>query len=61
MIKTNFFQTKFGDCLTKLGGSKRFQPAIYLVFHKEYESEVQNIQILQESLNNSISLFYTIY
>ena len=47
------FKPKFGDCLTRLGGSRRFQPAIYTVVHKESESEVQNIQILQENLKNN--------
>ena len=39
-------KTKFADVLTRLGVSKRFQPAIYTVFHEESESEVQNTQIL---------------
>ena len=41
-----FFTTRFGNFLTKLGVSRRFQPTIYLVFHEESESEVQNTQIL---------------
>ena len=51
------FTTNFGDLLTKLGVSKRFQPAIDTVVHEESESEVQNIQILQGNLKNSISFF----
>ena len=35
--------------LTALGVSRRFQLAIHTVFHEESESEVQNIQILQEN------------
>ena len=56
----NFFKTKFGDVLTKLGVSRRFQPAIYTVVHEESESEVQNAQILQENLKMSISNFQKI-
>ena len=41
--------------LTKLGVSTRIQPAIYSVVHEESESEVQHVQILQESLKISIS------
>ena len=41
---------KFGDSLTKLSASRRFQPAIYTAFNEESESEVQNVQILQENL-----------
>ena len=36
---------------TKSEASRRFQPAIYIVFREEAGSEVQNIQILQENLN----------
>ena len=42
--------------MTKLGGSR----SIFLVFHEESEPEVQNIQILQENLKNSISIFQNI-
>ena len=56
-----FSKTKFGDFLTKLGVSKRFQLAIYLVFHEESESEVQTIQILQDNLEMSISFFQIFY
>ena len=56
-LKQNVFKTKFGDLLTKLGASKRFQLAIYLVFHEESESEVQNTEILQENLKISIFKF----
>ena len=58
-FKNNFFKTKFGVLLTKLGFPKRFQPAIYTVFDEESESEVQNAQILQEDLKIWISFFFT--
>ena len=45
-FKENCFKTKFGDLLTNLGVSERFQPATYTVFREESESEVQYIQIL---------------
>ena len=41
-----------------LGVSRRFQPTIYKVVREESESEVQNIQILQENLKMSISNFH---
>ena len=44
--------------LTKLRVSRRFQPAIHIVFHEESESEVQNSKIRQENLNNLISNFH---
>ena len=56
-LKNNFFKTKFGDVLTKLGVSRRFQPGIYTVVHEESESEVQNVQILQGNLTISVSSF----
>ena len=34
---------------------------IYLGFHEESESEVQNIQILQENLEISISFFHFLF
>ena len=37
-LKQNMFKTKFRDLLTKLGVSRRFQLAIYIVFHEESES-----------------------
>ena len=58
-LKNNFFKTKVGGFLgSKLGGSRRFQPAMYTVFHEEPESEVQNTQILQGNLKISISYFH---
>ena len=54
-LTNNFFKTECGDLLTKSGGSERFQPAVYIVFHEESESEVQNTKILQENLNTAIS------
>ena len=57
----NFFKTELGDCFTKLEVSRRFQPAIYLVFHEESKSEVQNVQILQENLKKSISNFQSFW
>ena len=58
MIRFCFnIKTKFGDLLTKLTVFRRFQPAIYTVVHEESESEVQNVQILQENLKISISFF----
>ena len=54
----NLFKTKFGEFLTKLGVSRRFQPAIYSVVHEESESEVQNAQCLQENLNKLITGFH---
>ena len=54
VLKTNMFKTK----LAKFGVSRRFQPAIYTVFDEEPESEVQNIKILQENLEISISFFF---
>ena len=54
-VKTK--KTEFGDCLTNLRVTKRFQPAIYTYFHEESESEVQNTQIMQENLKQSISNF----
>ena len=56
-----FFTTKFGDLLSKLGISKCFQPAMYTVFDEESESEIQNLQILQENLKDSISNFQIFY
>ena len=52
-----FFKTKFGDMLTTLGGSRRFQPAIHTGVHEESESEVQNIQIPQENSKFRFRLF----
>ena len=37
-------------------GSRHVQSAIYTVVHEESESEVQNVQILQENLKDSISI-----
>ena len=54
-LKHKLFQTKFGDLLTTGGGP--VQPAKYTVFDEGSESEVQNVQILQESLKISISKF----
>ena len=51
------FNTKF-DVLTKLGVSRRFQPAIYTFVDEESESEVQNIEILKENHKILISYFY---
>ena len=48
----NFFATRFGYLLTKLGVSRRFQSDTYIVFHEESESEVQNIKFLQENPQN---------
>ena len=59
-LNKNCFTTKFGDVLTKLGVSKHFQPAIYIVIHEESESEVQNTQILQENFKISISILFYI-
>ena len=50
-FQKTFFKTRVGDLLAKLEVSRRFQPAIYEVFHEEPESEVQSIQILMENLN----------
>ena len=47
--------------LTKFWVSRRFQPTIYTVFHKESESEVQNIQILQKIIKTTISIFMLFY
>ena len=60
-LNKNFFKTKFGDDLTKLGVPRRSQLAIYSHFHEESEYEVQNIQILQENINKSISSFQNKY
>ena len=56
----NFQCFPFGRIIgeIKLGGSRRFQPAIYTVSHEESESEVQSIQILQENLKILISVFF---
>ena len=59
-FRANFFKTKFGDLLTKLVVSKRFQPAIYTAFDEESESEVQNAQILQENPKNWILMLFNI-
>ena len=56
-----FIKTNLGDVSTKLGVSNRFQPAVYTVVHEESESEVQNTQVLQENLKNSISFFQNFY
>ena len=53
-----FFKTKFGDVLTKLRVSTRFQLAIYSVCHEKSESEVQHTKSLPEHLNISISNFH---
>ena len=47
------FTNRFGDLLTKLGVSRRFQSGIYPVFHEESESEVQNAQILPGIIKNN--------
>ena len=57
-FKKSFIKTNFGDVLTKLGVSRRFQPAIYTVFHEESESKVQNTQLLQGNIKKSVSNFY---
>ena len=48
---------EFSDYLSQLGVSRRFQPAIYIVVHEEFEYEVQTIQILQGNPKKSISCF----
>ena len=56
-MNTNLFKAKFGDLLTKFGGSRRFQPVIYTAFDDESESEVQIIKILEEKLKTLMSQF----
>ena len=56
--KQNFFKTKFGEFLTNLGVSRRFQPAIYTVSQQESESEVQNAKILQANPQNVDFMFF---
>ena len=54
-FKKNLFKTNFGYVLTNLGVFNRFQPTIYTVVDEESESEVQNIQNLQENPKQTIS------
>ena len=59
-FKTTLFETQFGDLFINLGVSRRFQLAIYTVFHEKSKSEVQHIQILVENLKTLISTFQTL-